>query len=132
MPKLSFDAIDKKLAELNKLKLKLENSKKNARLKNIPKVFALMKKLNLSVEDLAGAAAPKKGTPGRKVGATGAKKAKRAGGGSSGEPRYRNTETGETWIGKGRPPAWITVQEKAGRDRKEFLIQKAPAAEPAA
>jgi DNA-binding protein H-NS len=118
MPKLSFDAIEKKLAELNKLKQKLETSRNNARQKNVPKVFALMKKLGLTLDDLT--AGGKKGGAGRKAGGGKGKKA----GSSSGQPRYRHPETGETWIGKGRPPAWITTLEKAGRDRKEFLINK--------
>ncbi|WP_081057723.1 H-NS family nucleoid-associated regulatory protein [Burkholderia vietnamiensis] len=31
--------------------------------------------------------------------------------------KYRNPETGETWSGRGREPAWI-----AGRDRTRYLI----------
>jgi DNA-binding protein H-NS len=122
MPKLSFDAIEKKLAELNKLKQKLEASRDNARQKSVPKVFVLMKKLGVSLDDLV-AASGKKGGTGHKAAGKGNRGKKASG--SSKEVRYRHPDTGETWIGKGRPPAWITELEKAGRDRKEFLIHKA-------
>lgn len=32
-------------------------------------------------------------------------------------PKYRNTDTGETWSGRGKPPKWM-----AGRDKAQFLI----------
>ena len=36
-------------------------------------------------------------------------------------PKYRNPDTGETWSGHARPPAWI----KDVKDRSKFLIDKA-------
>jgi DNA-binding protein H-NS len=36
-----------------------------------------------------------------------------------GTPKYRNSATGQTWTGKGKPPAWI-----AGQDRTLFLIEE--------
>ncbi|WP_414142707.1 H-NS family nucleoid-associated regulatory protein [Burkholderia cepacia] len=33
--------------------------------------------------------------------------------------RYRNPQTGETWSGRGRPPAWIE-----GKDRDTFAIDR--------
>lgn len=35
------------------------------------------------------------------------------------EPRYRDPETGATWSGRGRPPAWID-----GKDRVPFEIKR--------
>jgi DNA-binding protein H-NS len=35
------------------------------------------------------------------------------------EAKYRNPETGETWTGRGRAPAWI----KDARNRDKFLIK---------
>jgi len=34
-------------------------------------------------------------------------------------PKYRDSQTGSTWSGRGKPPKWI-----AGKNREEFLIQK--------
>lgn len=38
--------------------------------------------------------------------------------GSTVAPKYRNPATGETWTGRGKPPAWIRDQ----KDRSQFLI----------
>ncbi len=38
-------------------------------------------------------------------------------------PKYRNPATGETWVGTGQPPKWITFHEKAGNSRADFLIE---------
>ena len=35
------------------------------------------------------------------------------------EPKYQNPETGETWSGRGRSPAWI----KDVKNRDKFLIK---------
>lgn len=34
-------------------------------------------------------------------------------------PKYRDEETGATWTGVGKPPAWI-----AGKNRNDFLIER--------
>ncbi len=36
--------------------------------------------------------------------------------------KYRNSETNETWTGRGKPPTWLKAQEAAGRKREEFLV----------
>ena len=36
--------------------------------------------------------------------------------------KYRNSETNETWTGRGKPPTWLKAQEAAGRKRVEFLV----------
>ncbi|KQP03538.1 H-NS family nucleoid-associated regulatory protein [Pseudorhodoferax sp. Leaf265] len=33
--------------------------------------------------------------------------------------KYLNEKTGQTWSGRGKPPAWI-----AGKDRSDFLIER--------
>ena len=45
---------------------------------------------------------------------------------SAGEAKYRDPKTGQTWTGRGRPPAWIAN----AKNRDAFLID-APAAAPA-
>jgi DNA-binding protein H-NS len=39
------------------------------------------------------------------------------------EARYRNPATGDTWSGRGRPPAWIREAEEKGKSRDKFLIK---------
>lgn len=46
---------------------------------------------------------------------------------SAGAAKYRDPKTGQTWTGRGRPPAWIA----SAKNREAFLID-APAAAPAA
>ena len=42
--------------------------------------------------------------------------------------KYRNPEDPtETWAGRGKPPKWLEREEAAGRDRKEFLVQRSGA-----
>lgn len=36
--------------------------------------------------------------------------------------KYLDPNSGATWSGRGKPPAWI-----AGKDREQFLIQQTPA-----
>lgn len=47
---------------------------------------------------------------------------------SAGVARYRDPKSGQTWTGRGRPPAWIV----GAKDRDAFLIDAAPAAPAAA
>ncbi len=37
--------------------------------------------------------------------------------------KYRNSETGETWSGRGRMPKWLALAEGQGRSRDEFASQ---------
>ena len=39
--------------------------------------------------------------------------------GTSGAVKYQNADTGETWSGRGRAPAWI----KDMKDRSRFLVR---------
>ncbi len=39
--------------------------------------------------------------------------------------KYMNPQTGATWTGRGKPPAWI-----AGKDREQFLVEKPRVEEP--
>ena len=42
--------------------------------------------------------------------------------GSVNPPRYRNPDSGETWSGKGRRPAWIVAADESGEGRAKFEI----------
>lgn len=39
------------------------------------------------------------------------------------KPRYHNPETGETWTGRGKQPAWLQAKIAEGADLDDFLIQ---------
>ena len=47
---------------------------------------------------------------------------------SVGQAKYRDPKTGQTWTGRGRPPAWIA----SAKNRDAFLIDAVAAPQPAA
>ena len=104
MPKLSVEALKARITALQKQLAAAENNKAPA----VRQVKALMKKLGVSMADLADPSAEKrvKGVkkPAQKVAV-----------------KYRD-ENGNTWTGRGRTPIWIADAEKAGNKREEYLI----------
>lgn len=38
-------------------------------------------------------------------------------------PKYIDPDSGKTWTGRGKSPAWLTVHLAAGREKQDFLIQ---------
>ena len=38
-------------------------------------------------------------------------------------PKYQDPDSGKTWTGRGKSPAWLSAQLAAGRGKQEFLIQ---------
>lgn len=92
--------------ELTAQIVKLQAQAEQARLKEIAAVVAqihdLVRQYNLSPEDL-GLRAPRGRGRGRAAAPVSAK--------------YRDPETGATWSGRGRAPAWIQ-----GKDREKFAV----------
>ena len=113
MPRLSADALKAKITALQKQLVAVENNKVPA----IRKVRALMKKLGVTLEDLAEDPSTRKirqprPSPTRNAGKkTGAKI----------PVKYRD-ENGNAWTGRGKTPIWIVQAEKLGKRREEFLI----------
>jgi DNA-binding protein H-NS len=106
----TYQAVRAQIAKLEKEAEALRRQE----LKNvIAQVRQVIAEYDLSAADL--------GLTGR-AGKRGARKAIR---GSVGEAKYRDPRTGQTWSGRGRPPAWIAE----AKDRDAFLIEApAPAA----
>jgi DNA-binding protein H-NS len=104
MPKLSAEALKARITALQKQLAAAENSKAPA----VRQVKALMKKLGVSMTDLADPLAGKRVKGIKKVSPKVAVK-------------YRDAK-GNTWTGRGRTPIWIAVAEKAGNKREEYLI----------
>lgn len=42
-------------------------------------------------------------------------------------PKYRDPDTGKTWTGKGRTPAWMHPHLEGGKAKEDFLIDQKPA-----
>lgn len=113
MPRILSAAVIK--ARIRKLeqqaaKLELKDSK------GIRAVAAYIDKHGLSLDEVKQAFGM----------ARGRKRGTRAG--SKVEPKYRD-DSGNVWSGRGRPPLWLVAEEKAGKKRESFLIDK-PTPEP--
>jgi DNA-binding protein H-NS len=119
MPKLSVDALKTRIADLQKKLAAAESSKAPA----IKKVKTLMKKLGVTVEDLAGkpdSADPSPRRRGRPRKSMVDKLAKSAGLRKV-AIKYRD-EKGNTWTGRGKTPRWLVEAEKAGKARDAFKV----------
>ena len=119
MPKLSVDALKTRIADLQKKLAAAESSKAPA----IKKVKALMKKLGVTIEDLAGKpdsvdpgtrrrGRPRKGAADKPAKSAGSRKV---------AIKYRD-EKGNTWTGRGKTPRWLVEAEKAGKSRDAFKV----------
>ena len=104
MPKLSAEALKARITVLQKQLAAAENNRAPA----VRQVKALMKKLGVSMADLADPSAERrvKGVkkPAQKVAV-----------------KYRD-ENGNTWTGRGKTPRWMADAEKAGNKREKYLI----------
>lgn len=92
-------------AEIKAQIAELENKAKEARAAELASAKAeiaeIMSKHGLSLSDLSSSAKPKQPKARQPVPA-----------------KYRDTETGETWTGRGRAPLWL-----AGKTKDDFLIK---------
>jgi DNA-binding protein H-NS len=104
MPKLSAEALKAKITALQKQLAAAENNKAPA----VRQVKALMKKLGVSVTDLADPSVEKR--------VKGVKKSSQ-----KVAVKYRD-ENGNTWTGRGKTPIWIVEAEKAGKSRDTFKV----------
>jgi len=112
----SLKTIRQQIAKLEAQAKRLADGESEKKRKAISEVSALMRKLGVSVEDLSTPAAK----AARKPVAGPAKEKKKV---SKPVPvKFRNTETGDTWSGRGRTPRWLVAAEAAGRVRDEFKV----------
>src|SRR5690606_7512137 len=111
MPRRSYETIRKQIEKLEAQARKLEEAAEQKKKQAVAQVIALMKKLGVSLEDMAGAR-PRR-TRAAKAGAK--KRAARKGAAKKGAarkpvaPKYRNAKTGDTWSGRGRTPRWLAA-----------------------
>ena len=96
--------------KLNELRKQQEVQRRGERTQVIASVKEMIKKYELTASDL-GFASKSSGKRG-----TGDKRNIVA-------PKYQDPESGKTWTGRGKSPAWLSAQLTAGRDKQEFLIQ---------
>ncbi len=118
MPKLSAEALKARIAQLQKQLAAAEISKVPA----IKKVKALMKKLGVTLEDLAEAKSPgRRGRPPKSQVKAPLDKPKTKKTRGAVAIKYRD-DKGNTWTGRGKTPRWLVEAEKAGKTRESFKI----------
>ena len=98
-------------AIVNELRKKLEDERKGQRLQAIASAKELIKTHGLSAADLGlngkGASAKRPVDDKRAVVAA----------------KYQDHESGKTWTGRGKSPAWLAAQLAAGYSKDDFLIK---------
>ena len=110
-------------AEIAKLEKQAEELRRQELRNVIAQVRQAIAEYGLTAADLGLAGAKLRGA-GRGKG--GKRAASRAAG--AGVAKYRDPKTGQTWTGRGRPPAWIAD----AKNRDAFLIDAGAAPQPAA
>ena len=116
----TLPALTARIAKLERQAAALLNKERRA---VIAKVTAYIEKYGLLPAELGFRAG--KGSK------AGARKSKTEATRSVGVPKYRDPDTGKTWTGRGKPPAWIAAAIKQGR-KDDFLIDRTPASGAAA
>ncbi|HKR41119.1 MAG TPA: H-NS histone family protein [Paraburkholderia sp.] len=118
-----MDAINSKIAKLQKQAATIAEKQSSV---GLTKIRDLMQKHGLTVADIEGFVAKRRG---RKPGTTLAKAASKAPGAVVHHvaPKYADPKTGATWSGRGLAPLWI----RDVKDRSKFLIEAAATAKTA-
>ena len=112
---VTLDAINSKIAKLQKQAATIAEKQSSV---GLTKIRDLMQKHGLTVADIEGFVAKRRG---RKPGTTLAKAAAKAPGAAVHHvaPKYADPKTGTTWSGRGLAPLWI----RDVKDRSKFLIE---------
>ncbi|MEX3954157.1 H-NS histone family protein [Paraburkholderia sp. EG287B] len=112
---VTLDAINSKIAKLQKQAAAIAEKQSSV---GLTKIRELMQKHGLTVADIEGFVAKRRG---RKPGITQAKAAEKAPRAAVHHvaPKYADPKTGATWSGRGLAPFWI----RDVKDRSKFLIE---------
>lgn len=102
--------IDEFEAKLNELRKQQELERKGERTQAITTAKELIKNYDLTASELGLAGK----SPVKRV--TGDKRNVVA-------PKYQDPESGKTWTGRGKSPAWLSAHLSDGREKQEFLIK---------
>ena len=97
-------------AKLNELRKQQELERKGERTQAIVTAKDLIKSYDLTAFDLGltGKGTTKRNTEDKR---------------NVVAPKYQDPESGKTWTGRGKSPAWLSAQLSSGRDKQDFLIK---------
>jgi DNA-binding protein H-NS len=126
----TFEQIQQQIVDLQK---QAETMRKQAVSAAVKEVKRLVNLYSLSIADLglAASASTKKAATALKAKATKAAKpakAPKAAKKSSGDkraavaPKYRDSDSGQTWTGRGKAPTWLAAKLAAGATKEQFKI----------
>ena len=111
----SYEAIKKQIARLEAQAKALASARDNKKARAVARVKAYMKKLGVSVQDLADSSPRAKSAT--KVRGRAAAKPK-----STVAPKFRDPDSGATWTGRGKQPKWLAAAIKDGKKLEDFKI----------
>jgi DNA-binding protein H-NS len=89
------------------IEAKIEEARKAAKAGAISQIAALMAEAGLTAADLGFAPQAKKPRKPRE----------------SAAPKFVGPEPGQTWVGRGKRPAWLTAAIAAGKPLEAFAVQ---------
>jgi DNA-binding protein H-NS len=124
----SFEQIQAQIVDLQKQADAMRKQAMSAAIKEIKRLVNLY---SLGYAELGisttGKAAPKSAPTKAAKAATKTAKAPRAKKPSADNraavaPKFRDSETGQTWSGRGKPPTWLAAKIAAGASKDSFLI----------
>ena len=111
---LTVADLDKVIAEAERQK---EARRASGKKELVEEFRARAEALGLSLTELVGGSA-QTGRPASK-----ARKPQKGAPSASPAVKYRNSDTGETWSGRGRMPKWMALAVEHGRSREDFLAK---------
>ena len=98
------------ISQKEAIDMQIHNMTEHARSEAISKILALMKESGVSFHDLGGRSASK--TRAKKASAESTKVA----------AKYINSETGESWSGRGLQPKWVKQALTSGKSISDFAV----------
>lgn len=111
------------MAEFNKLldlAEQMEQAKNSAFDELTDQIKKLAEALKMEAEDVVRELDTRLGASTAK-GKQASKKTKATEGNADKEPLYKDSETGDTWSGRGKPPKWLQEKLDAGKQKVDYL-----------
>lgn len=102
------------LAQRAELEKQIEQTQREERESALNKIRQLMGQYGLTVADLGGRGSAQKAPRG--AGKTGGRS------GAKVAAKYRDTQTGDTWSGRGLQPRWLKAALAAGKKLGDFAV----------
>ena len=123
----TFEQIQQQIVDLQKQADAMRKQAVSAAVKEVKRLINLYS-LGLADIGLAASASAKKAATTLKAKATKATKPAKTTKKMTGDkraavaPKYRDSDTGQTWTGRGKAPTWMAVKLASGATKEQFKI----------